>query len=308
MTTLDTTSVTPASPASSGAGTRARHRGAGMPTVASPRRSTGRLLASLALVLVGLSFLVPLAWIVLSSVDPAATVSVGVPSSVTAGNFKAVFTKDQTFLPLWNSLVISLGTALITVVVGVLAAYPLSRYRMRFQRGFLYTILFATCLPITAIMVPVYSLFVKLSLLDSTPGVILFLAASSLPMAIWMLKNFMDSVPVSLEEAAWVDGASSMRALGRIVLPLMRPGLAVVLMLVFTQAWGNFFVPFILTTSAEKQPAAVAIYQFFGTYGSIAYGKLAAFSILYSVPVLVLYLLTQRLSGGANALAGGMKG
>nr|WP_036948876.1 carbohydrate ABC transporter permease [Luteimicrobium xylanilyticum] len=279
-----------------------------MPTVASPRRSTGRLLASLALVLVGLSFLVPLAWIVLSSVDPAATVSVGVPSSVTAGNFKAVFTKDQTFLPLWNSLVISLGTALITVVVGVLAAYPLSRYRMRFQRGFLYTILFATCLPITAIMVPVYSLFVKLSLLDSTPGVILFLAASSLPMAIWMLKNFMDSVPVSLEEAAWVDGASSMRALGRIVLPLMRPGLAVVLMLVFTQAWGNFFVPFILTTSAEKQPAAVAIYQFFGTYGSIAYGKLAAFSILYSVPVLVLYLLTQRLSGGANALAGGMKG
>jgi multiple sugar transport system permease protein len=253
-------------------------------------------------------FVVPLAWILLSSVDPAATVSVGLPSSVTTDNFKAVFTKDQTFVPLWNSFVISFGTAVITIVVGVLAAYPLSRYRMRFQRGFLYTILFATCLPITAIMVPVYSLFVKLSLLDSTPGVILFLSASSLPMAIWMLKNFMDSVPVSLEEAAWVDGASSMRALGRIVLPLMRPGLAVVLMLVFTQAWGNFFVPFILTTSAEKQPAAVAIYQFFGTYGTVAYGKLAAFSILYSVPVLVLYLLTQRLSGGANALAGGMKG
>ncbi|HWK91417.1 MAG TPA: carbohydrate ABC transporter permease [Luteimicrobium sp.] len=308
MTTLDTTPVAPASRAPSGSGTRSRHRGAGVPTVASPRRSTGRLLSSLVLVLVAVSFVVPLAWILLSSVDPAATVSVGVPSSITADNFKAVLTKDQTFLPLWNSLVISLGTALITVVVGVLAAYPLSRYRMRFQRGFLYTILFATCLPITAIMVPVYSLFVKLSLLGSTPGVILFLAASSLPMAIWMLKNFMDSVPVSLEEAAWVDGASSMRALGRIVLPLMRPGLAVVLMLVFTQAWGNFFVPFILTTSAEKQPAAVAIYQFFGTYGSIAYGKLAAFSILYSVPVLVLYLLTQRLSGGANALAGGMKG
>jgi len=306
MTSYETTPVAPAAP-SSGAGSGARRRGPA-PTVASPRRSTGRLLSSLALVLVGLCFLVPLAWILLSSVDPAATVSVGLPSSVTTDNFKAVFTKDQTFVPLWNSFVISFGTAVITVVVGVLAAYPLSRYRMRFQRGFLYTILFATCLPITAIMVPVYSLFVKLSLLDSTPGVILFLSASSLPMAIWMLKNFMDSVPVSLEEAAWVDGASSMRALGRIVLPLMRPGLAVVLMLVFTQAWGNFFVPFILTTSAEKQPAAVAIYQFFGTYGTVAYGKLAAFSILYSVPVLVLYLLTQRLSGGANALAGGMKG
>ena len=306
MTAIETTPVAPAAP-SSGAGSGSRRRGPA-PTVASPRRSTGRLLSSLALVLVAVCFVVPLAWILLSSVDPAATVSVGVPSGVTADNFKAVFTKDQTFVPLWKSTVISFGTAVITVVVGVLAAYPLSRYRMRFQRGFLYTILFATCLPITAIMVPVYGLFVKLSLLDSTPGVILFLSASSLPMAIWMLKNFMDSVPVSLEEAAWVDGASSMRALGRIVLPLMRPGLAVVLMLVFTQAWGNFFVPFILTTSAEKQPAAVAIYNFFGTYGSIAYGKLAAFSILYSVPVLVLYLLTQRLSGGANALAGGMKG
>jgi multiple sugar transport system permease protein len=307
MTTVETTSVAPASP-SSGAGSGAGRRRRGALTVASPRRSTARLVSTLVLVFVGVCFVVPLAWILLSSVDPAATVSVKVPSSLTADNFRSVFNKDQTFRPLWNSAVLSFGTAVITVVVGVLAAYPLSRYRMRFQRGFLYTILFATCLPITAIMVPVYGLFVKLNLLDSTPGVILFLSATSLPMAIWMLKNFMDSVPISLEEAAWVDGASSMRALARIVLPLMRPGIAVVLIFVFTQAWGNFFVPFILTTSADKQPAAVAIYNFFGTYGTVAYGKLAAFSILYSVPVLVLYLLTQRVSGSANALSGGMKG
>nr|WP_123309044.1 carbohydrate ABC transporter permease [Cellulomonas sp. PhB143] len=277
-------------------------------TVASPRRSSSRLIASAILVLVGVAFLVPLAWILLSSVNPSATVSVSVPSSLTTENFAAVWNLDQTFRPLWNSAVISFGTAFLTVIVGVVAAYPLSRYRMRFQRGFMYTILFATCLPITAIMVPVYTLFVKLQLLDSTTGVIFFMAATSLPMAIWMLKNFMDSVPISLEEAAWVDGAGSMRALRTIVLPLMRPGIAVVLIFVFTGAWGNFFVPFILMTSAEHQPAAVAIYNFFGTYGSVAYGKLAAFSILYSVPVLVLYLVTQRLSGGSNALAGGIKG
>jgi multiple sugar transport system permease protein len=286
----------------------ASRRHSGLPTVASPKRSKARVVPGAILVLIGIAFIVPLAWILLSSVDPSATTSVRIPSSITGSNFTGVFTKDGTFLPLWNSFVIAAGTAILTVAVGVVAAYPLSRYRMRFQRGFMYSILFATCLPITAIMVPVYALFVKMKLLDSTTGVVLFMAASSLPMAIWMLKNFMDSVPVSLEEAAWVDGASSMRALGSIVLPLMRPGIAVVTIFVFTQAWGNFFVPFILLTSANKQPAAVAIYNFFGTYGTVAYGKLAAFSILYSVPVLVLYLVTQRLSGASNALSGGVKG
>jgi multiple sugar transport system permease protein len=127
-------------------------------------------------------------------------------------------------------------------------------------------------------------------------------------MAIWMTKNFMDSVPVSLEEAAWVDGAGSMTALRRIVVPLMRQGIAVVFIFVFTQAWGNFFVPFVLLFSPDNQPAAVAIYSFFGTYGTVAYGRLAAFSLLYSVPVLVLYLVVQRFSGGSFAMSGAVKG
>ena len=120
----------------------------------------------------------------------------------------------------------------------------------------------------------------------------------------------MESRPeaVSLEEAAWVDGASSMQALWRVVVPLMRPGMAVVFIFVFTQAWGNFFVPFVLLLDPAKQPAAVSIYTFFGTNGAVAYGQLAAFSVLYSLPVLVLYLVVQRLGGGSFALAGSVKG
>jgi multiple sugar transport system permease protein len=276
--------------------------------LASPRGRTSRWVSSVVLGLIGITFLIPLAWIVLASLNPTATVGVSIPGDPTFDNFSSVFTWEQTLLPLWNSTVISLGTAVITVVVSVLAAYPLSRYQMRFRRSFLYGILFATCLPITAMMVPVYALFVNLNLLDSVPGTIFFMAATSLPMAIWMTKNFMDSVPISLEEAAWVDGASAMKALARIVLPLMRPGLAVVFIFVFTTAWGNFFVPFVLLYSPENQPAAVAIFDFFGTYGSVAYGKLAAFSILYAAPVLTLYLLVQRFSGGSFAMAGAVKG
>ncbi|MGQ7294933.1 carbohydrate ABC transporter permease [Quadrisphaera sp. KR29] len=276
--------------------------------LASPRGRGVRLANGVVLVVVGLAFLVPLAWVVLSSVNPSATVSVSVPTSPTLRNYSEVLTWELTLRPLWNSVLVSGSTALITVAVATLAAYPLSRYAMRFNRSFLYVILFGSCLPITAVMVPVYALFVTLGLLDSIPGTVMFLVATSLPMAIWMMKNFVDSVPVSLEEAAWVDGASAMQALARVVVPLMRQGLAVVFIFVFTQAWGNFFVPFVLLLNPEFQPAAVSIYTFFGTNGAVAYGQLAAFSVLYSVPVLVLYLLVQRVAGGSFALAGGVKG
>lgn len=277
-------------------------------SVAAPRRRTQTVLSSIILAAIGMMFLIPLLWIAFASFNANATTSMAVPETWTVDNYTKVMTWELTWQPLLNSILISLGTALITVIVGILAAYPLSRYRLRFQRSFMYAILFGTGLPITAMMVPVYALFVSMKLLDSVWGVILFMAATSLPMAIWMLKNFMDSVPISLEEAAWVDGATSMTALARVVLPLMRPGIGVVFIFVFTTAWGNFFVPFVLLFTSSKFPAAVSIFNFFGQYGSIAYGQLAAYSVLYATPMIVLYIVVQRLSGGAFALAGSVKG
>ena len=306
-TTAPTASLRPASPRGRGPSRRCGWSSAGL-SLASPRGRGLSIASSAVMILIGIAFLTPLAWIVLSAFNPAATVSIAVPKTWTLDNFTSIATVDATLLPLWNSLLISLGTATITVGVSVLAAYPLSRFSMRFNRGFMYTILFGACLPITAMMVPVYTLFVNFRLLDSVIGTILFMAATSLPMAIWMMKNFMDSVPVSLEEASWVDGASAMTALRRIVVPLMKQGIAVVFIFVFTIAWGNFFVPFVLLFSPEHQPAAVAIYNFFGTNGAIAYGRLAAFSIFYSTPVLLLYLIVQRRAGGGFAMAGAVKG
>jgi len=278
------------------------------PSVAAPGPRAARALSNVVLVAVGLCFLLPLGWIVLASLDASATLAVRLPETFTLENFTAVMTPEQTWVPLANAFLLSAGTGVITVLASVLAAYPLSRYRMRFNKPFLYAVLFGTCLPITAMMVPVYSLFVRLNLLDSLAGTTFFMAATSLPMAIWMTKNFMDSVPISLEEAAWTDGASAMTTLRTIVLPLMRPGIAVVFIFVFIQAWGNFFVPFVLLLTPEKQPAAVSIFAFFGQYGSVAYGQLAAYSILYALPAVGLYVLVSRLSGGSFALAGAVKG
>jgi multiple sugar transport system permease protein len=276
--------------------------------LSSPSGRALRMTANVLLAIIALAFLLPMLWLVLASVNPGATLAVSWPSSFTLGNFQKVLTPSLAFIPLWNSFFLSAGSALVTVIVAVLAAYPLSRYRSRFNKPFLYGVLFGTCLPITAMMVPVYSLFVSLNLIDSLPGTLFFMAASSLPMAIWMMKNFVDSVPVTLEEAAWTDGASSMRTLWSVVVPLMRPGIAVVFIFVFVQAWGNFFVPFVLLLSPQNQPASVSIFTFFGQYGTVAYGQLAAYSVVYAMPVLVLYVVVSRALGGTSALAGAVKG
>lgn len=277
-------------------------------SVASPRSRGLRVLTALALTVVGLVFVLPFLWLLSASVAPGATLSAALPTEWTLDNYRAVVSLDSTARSLLNSVVLSFGAATITVVCALLAAYPLSRFDLKFNTPFLYGVLFGTCLPITAMMVPVYALFVQMDLLDSLVGTTLFLAATSLPMAIFMTKSFMDSVPMSLEEAAWVDGASGIKTLWSVVIPLMRPGIAVVFIFNFVGVWGNFFVPFILLLSPDKHPAAVSIFSFFGQYGSVAYGQLAAFSILYSTPVLLLYVLVQKFLGGGFNLAGAVKG
>ena len=158
-------------------------------------------------------------------------------------NFAKVLNWQSTFLPLINSAILSGGTAAITVAVSLFAAYPLSRYQMRFRKAFLYIIVFSTGLPITAILVPVYAMFARFNLVDSVPAVILFMAATSLPFGIWLMKGFMDGVPLDLEQAAWVDGASWLKSLRWIVAPLMLPGIAVITIFTFVFQWGNFLCP-----------------------------------------------------------------
>ncbi|MGW6058729.1 carbohydrate ABC transporter permease [Streptomyces sp. NPDC055189] len=274
----------------------------------SSRRTGRRLAADAGLLVVAAAFVLPLAWVILSSLDTEADLKVKVPDGITLDNYDAVLTPEITFTPLLNSLLLCGGGTLLTVVCAALAAYPLSRFKSRLNRPFMLTILFATSLPITAIMVPVYALFVQVDLIDTMQGTIFFFAASQLPFAIWLMKNFMDGVPKELEEAAWTDGASSFQSLLRIVLPLMGPGVAVVTVFSFVMMWGNFFVPFMLLLTPEQMPASVSINDFFGNKGTVVYGQLAAFSIIYSTPVILLYVLISRKLGGGFALGGAVKG
>lgn len=281
--------------ASLGSGTGSRARGAS-------------LASTVVMVVIGLAFLIPLVWVVLASFNTEASLAVTWPSEWSLGNFAAIWNTETTFRPLWNSLLLCGGATLLTMTAAVLCAYPMSRFRFRAKRPLLLTIIFSTGLPITAIMIPVYSLFVQVNLIDSMFGAILFLGASALPYAIFLTKGFMDGVPVEIEESAWTEGAGVYRALWSVVMPLMKSGLAVATIFTFVNMWGNFFVPFMLLLSPENLPAAVTLYTFSSQYGQVAYGQLAAFSIFYSLPVVVLYLFLGRHLGQGFAAAGGVKG
>jgi multiple sugar transport system permease protein len=276
------------------------------------RRNRGRLLSRLSvnavLLIISVLYLIPLLWMLLASVSGLASFKLALPSPLTLSNFEKVLNVDTTFRPMLNGLLMCGGATVVCVVCSILAAYPLSRFRSRLRNPFLYTILFSTGLPITAIMIPVYSMFVQVNLIDSMPGTTLFLAASALPFGIWLMKNFMDGVPIVLEEAARIDGANAMQVLWRVVLPLMWSGVMVVTIFTFIGMWGNFFVPFILLLSPEKLPASVSVFNFLSAHNPTQYGQLSAFSILYSVPVVVLYLVLSRRLGGGFALGGALKG
>lgn len=265
-----------------------------------------KIIEYIVLTILAIIFLLPLCWVVMASFDSKASIAAKAPS-FTLDNYMSVLTSGSILRSFANGLVLALGESVLVVIIAGLAAYPLSRFQIKGKRKFMLSMLFMTSLPITTIMVPVYKMFTAINLYDNLFGVMLFMTASALPYSIWMMKNFMDSVPVSLEEAAWCDGASRFRGIIKVVSPLMLPGIMTIAIYTFSGCWGNFFVPFILLSSGEKYPASITLYQYFSQH-TVSYGLLAAYSVMYAMPSVILYVITQKwMSKGFN-MSGADKG
>jgi multiple sugar transport system permease protein len=158
----------------------------------------------------------------------------------------------------------------------------------------------------SAAMVPLFLLSLRLNLIDTYQGVVLVLTGGLIPAAIFILKDFTDSIPKSYEESAQIFGASSFRILKDVVTPIIRPGLAVIFVWSFVQAWGNFLAPFILIRDVNKQPAAVMMYSFYNDGGQAVFRTVAAFSLIYTIPVLAMYFYVNKKYG--FRFYGGIKG
>lgn len=274
--------------------------------VPEPGISVAALASNAVLGLLGMAFLAPLLWLIAAAVDREPDWGIRLPS-LTFQNFRSVVA-EQGLRSFYNSLYLATAASLLATAIAFLAAYPLSRHHVPLKRPLMLSVLFASGLPVSLLLVPTYQLYVFLGWLDSLFTTALFLAASSLPFAIWLLKNFIDAVPVELEEAATMEGAGALVTLRRVIVPLTLPGLSVTAIYTFINAWGAFIAPLILNGNPDDQPGPIAIFHFMGNHGVFLFGQLAAYSFMFSVPVVVLYLVMARHFSGAFNFSGGLKG
>ncbi len=255
----------------------------------------GRALRYLLLALVIAFFGLPLLWLLLEPFNPQAALSVAVPARPTLDNFRAVFANTFATRALFqNNLIIALGAMLGVTFVAAVTAYALSRARVPGADLLTYVlILFSSVVTGTAAMVPIFLIIYNLGLINTFVGVILVFIGGLLPAGVFIMRDFVDGIPRSYEESAMVAGAPPHRVFWDVAVPLLRPGMVVVAIWAFVNAWGSFLIPFILLRSPDKLPASIAIYSFYTEAGTPSVTLVAAYSLLYALPVLVLYLLVN---------------
>jgi ABC-type glycerol-3-phosphate transport system permease component len=242
-------------------------------------------------------FAVPLLWLASAPFDSKPGLGLRWPDW-TFDNVRATFEHPYALGSLWNSIILCVVATAVTAAFAMLAAYALSRVRIPGRDALLYLLLLLSSVVTgTAAMVPIFVMMTQLGLINSQYGTALVIAGGMLPAAIFILKDFVDAVPRSYEESARVFGASPTQVLLHIVLPVARPGLATITVWAFVQAWGNFLLPFLLLRDVDKQPAAVLMQTLRDEGGSANLTVIPVFSLLYSIPVIVLYLFVSKRYG-----------
>lgn len=240
-------------------------------------------------------FALPLLWLLTAPFTPKTTLAVEIPAEPTLDNFRTVFKNDFAIRALFrNNLIIAGGAMFSVATVATLASYGLSRTRIVGRDMLVYILmLFSSVVGGTAAMVPLFLLAHNLHMIDKHIGVILVMTGGLLPAAIFMMRDFVDSIPRSYEEAALVCGASPFRIFRDIAFPLVRPGVAVVAIWAFVNAWGAFLIPVVMLRSPDNMPASVALYSFYSEAGTPVHTLVSAYAFLYGLPVLVLYLFVN---------------
>jgi multiple sugar transport system permease protein len=288
-------------------GSRARGKGISSRGSTLIYVTTGTVLAFL--------FLVPLVWAVLRSFmqpsDITAAPSASAFGHLTVSNYSGLITGSVHILRyVANSLIVAAGTALLTAVLATLAGYGLGRARFRFRGSSLVfaLILITLMVPFQAILTPLFLELSYLHLLDSLLGLILFYSTFNLPFGVFVMRNSFVAFPADLEEAAYTEGASVLRTLRTVLLPLVMPGVATTMLYAFLFAWTEFLGALTFITNINTLTLPVALLNVeTGTFGVVNYGFLIAGAVIAMVPCAVLYVALQRFYVSGIS-AGGIKG
>lgn len=252
----------------------------------------------------------PFLWFTLIAVKPQVEITAIpptlLPHSWSLKSFEATVHRYGLLHFMKNSLIVASCTTMICVGVGSLAAYSLSRLRIRFRKMILLAILAVAMFPQISIAGPIWRILRELGWLNTYQGLIIPYLALTLPLSVWILANFFKDLPLELEEAARVDGASLFQTLTRVIMPLAAPGVFTAAILTFIYSWNEFFFALIIMTDREFQTLPVGIALFQGEY-TIPWGEIAAASTMATIPLIVVVLFFQkRIISGLTA--GAVKG
>jgi len=254
--------------------------------------------------------LFPFLWMALSSIKTLRELytvpPVWFPEVPTLANYMKVLFDSNIPRYFLNSTVISLGSTAIALCLAIFASYGFARFHFRGKAGFQAFILVGQLLPTAAIIVPLFITLRAFGLVNTYLGLILIYTIITLPLSVWMLTSYFRAIPVELEEAAIIDGASRLGILFRITLPLSLPGLVAIIVYAFVTTWNEFIFALVFAEDYRVKTLPIGIAEF-STEFNTDWGAVMAASVIMTLPVALLFLAMQRLFVG-GLTAGAVKG
>jgi multiple sugar transport system permease protein len=253
--------------------------------------------------------LFPFYWMIKSSITPNELMYTAkptlVPEKVTLAHYSELFQKTTFMRYLYNSLYVAFMVTIISLIISILASFSLTRLRYQGRTFMAKSIIYTYLLPTAILFIPMYVLVSNLGLVDNKNALLLVYPTIVVPYCCYMLISYFKAIPESLEEAALIDGCTSLQSLYKIILPIAAPGIAVVATFAFTMAWNEYLYALVITTSPTQQTATIGIASFKLSDQHI-WGLLMSSSVIASIPTAILYLGAQRflISGLAE---GGVK-
>ena len=241
--------------------------------------------------------LAPIVWLLITSFkteeEIVSTTLTYYPHNPTIHNYIDIWNQSGLLNLMSNSLLTTVYTVVMCIVVGTLASYSFSQYKFPGKQGLLVFYLVVRMFPAVLMIVPLFLIMRFFGLLDTSIGLAIAYTSFLMPLFIWMMKGFFDAVPVELEKAARIDGCTRIGALVRVVMPLVRNGLAATAIFVAIAAWNEYMFALMLTTSSGSRTWPVGLQLMIGEF-QLPWGLLAAGGIVSIIPVFILFALVQR--------------
>jgi ABC-type glycerol-3-phosphate transport system permease component len=241
--------------------------------------------------------LAPVFWVVSTSLKTTQAIFAfppqWIPHQPTLENYRAVLYNPSMLRYFLNTVIVSFTSTFFAVLIAVLAAYGVSRYRFRGRKSLLGMLLFSRILPRVSLIVPFFIVLRKIGLLNTHPGLIIVYLIIGMPITIWLTKGFFDKIPIEIEESAVLDGCGPLTILFRLVVPIAAPAIGAISMYAFILAWNELLLALALTMDVSTQTISIGLTYYKLEFG-ISWGNLMAGSVLMSIPAVLVFVFFQK--------------